>query len=222
MHSTITTWFNLRRFEEEGETEGGEQGGAEGKQPKTDEGKGDAPKLTQAEVDRIVEDRLKRERAKFADYADVKARAAKFDELDAANKTELEREKEARATAEAKATKASSAAERVAIRSAVVAAAAEAGALKPADVVALLPKGAVTVTIDDDGEVEVVGAEEAVAEILKDRKHWLKQETTDPRQRGSFDGGAGGGNGNGKVDFLKASREDLNAELAKYGLRSRS
>jgi hypothetical protein len=223
MHSTITSWFNLRRFDEAG-TEGGEEGGEEGKQSKStgNEGKGDEPKLTQAEVDRIVKDRVARERAKFADYDDVKARAAKFDEIDTANKTELEREKEARAAAETKATQASTTAERVAIRSAVIAAAAEAGALKPSDVVALLPKGAVTVTLTDDGEVEVVGAEEAVAAILKERQHWLKQESTGTRQGGTFDGGAGAGNGNGKTDMRKASKEELDAALAKYGIRSRS
>lgn len=225
MSSKITSWFSLRRFDEDGGTDGGAEGGGEGDPPKPPAGgepKGDAPKLTQAEVDRIVKDRVARERAKFADYDDVKARAAKFDELDAANKTELEREKEARSAAEAKATQASSAAERVAIRSAVVAAAAEAGALKPADVVALLPKGAVTVTIDDDGEVEVVGAEEAVAAILKERKHWLKPDGTAQRQGGSFDGGAGAGAGNGKADFRTSTKDELNTELAKYGLRSRS
>lgn len=45
---------------------GGEQQGDEGKQEQT---------LTQADVDRIVKDRVARVQAKFADYDDLKARA---------------------------------------------------------------------------------------------------------------------------------------------------
>ena len=47
--------------------------------------------FTQAEMDAILGDRLKRERAKYADYNDLKAKAAKFDEAEAASKSELEK-----------------------------------------------------------------------------------------------------------------------------------
>lgn len=47
--------------------------------------------LTQAEVDRIVGERLARERSKYADYDDLKAKAAKHDEAVQAQKTEQER-----------------------------------------------------------------------------------------------------------------------------------
>ena len=50
--------------------------------------------FTQAEVNQIVSDRLTREQAKFADYADLKAKAAKFDEIEEANKTELQKANE--------------------------------------------------------------------------------------------------------------------------------
>lgn len=43
--------------------------------------------FTQADVDRIVEDRLKRERAKYSDYDDLKKRAAEAD----TNKSELQK-----------------------------------------------------------------------------------------------------------------------------------
>ena len=50
------------------------------------------PKLfTQAEVDAIVSDRLKRAGEKYKDYDDLKAKADKFDELEAEGKTELEK-----------------------------------------------------------------------------------------------------------------------------------
>lgn len=50
--------------------------------------------FTQTQLNAIVEDRLKREREKYSDYDSIKEKAAKFDELDAANKTELEKAKE--------------------------------------------------------------------------------------------------------------------------------
>ena len=43
--------------------------------------------FTQAEMDAIIGDRLNRERKKYADYEDIKAKAAKFDELENASKT---------------------------------------------------------------------------------------------------------------------------------------
>ena len=47
--------------------------------------------FTQSEVDSIVKDRLTRERAKFPDYDDLKAKAARLDELEEASKTELQK-----------------------------------------------------------------------------------------------------------------------------------
>jgi hypothetical protein len=70
---------------------------AEGEEKKVPEFK--APN-SQEEFDRMVADRLTRERAKFADYDDLKAKATKFDEVEQASKSELEREREARTAAE--------------------------------------------------------------------------------------------------------------------------
>ena len=50
--------------------------------------------FTQAELNAIVNDRLGREKAKYSDYDDMKAKAAKFDELEEANKTELQKASE--------------------------------------------------------------------------------------------------------------------------------
>ena len=47
--------------------------------------------FTQAELDRIVTERVRRESAKFSDYEEIKAKAAKFDEAEEANKTELQK-----------------------------------------------------------------------------------------------------------------------------------
>lgn len=47
--------------------------------------------FTQAEVDAIVGDRLKRDRAKHADYDALKEKADKFDAMEEANKSELQK-----------------------------------------------------------------------------------------------------------------------------------
>lgn len=47
--------------------------------------------FTQAEVDAIVGDRLKRDRAKYSDYEDLKAKAEKYDQLEEASKSELQK-----------------------------------------------------------------------------------------------------------------------------------
>lgn len=48
-------------------------------------------KFTQADLDRIVKDRLTREREKYGDYDALKAKAEKFDEIEEASKTELQK-----------------------------------------------------------------------------------------------------------------------------------
>lgn len=57
-------------------------------EPKADDWKAPA---NQEELDSIIEKRLARERAKFADYDDVKAKAAEFDKAQEASKTELQK-----------------------------------------------------------------------------------------------------------------------------------
>lgn len=55
------------------ETAEGNEGGDEGAQG--DEGKQDQQTFTQADIDKTVRDRLAREKAKYADYDDLKAKA---------------------------------------------------------------------------------------------------------------------------------------------------
>ena len=47
--------------------------------------------LTQEEVDAVVQDRLKRESAKYADYDDLKAKAKSIDELNAKHSEEVDK-----------------------------------------------------------------------------------------------------------------------------------
>ena len=68
------------------EPEGGTNGGET--PPAADDFK---PITSQDDFNRLLEDRLKRERAKYADYRDVKAKASRLDEIEAANQTEIEK-----------------------------------------------------------------------------------------------------------------------------------
>ncbi|MDO5500960.1 MAG: hypothetical protein Q4F67_14890 [Propionibacteriaceae bacterium] len=75
----------------------------EGQKPAENGGQtGFTPPATQADLDRIIADRISRERSKFADYEELKAKAAKFDEATEAAKTEAEKQAEALAAAQAK------------------------------------------------------------------------------------------------------------------------
>lgn len=59
-----------------------------------DEPKGSEPRsreYTQAEIDEIVAKRVARVKKQYGDYEDMKKKAAKFDEIEAANKSELEK-----------------------------------------------------------------------------------------------------------------------------------
>lgn len=50
--------------------------------------------FTQSDVDRIVAERLSRERGKYADYETLKEKASKFDAAEEANKSELQKAQE--------------------------------------------------------------------------------------------------------------------------------
>ena len=58
-------------------------------------GQGDQNRtFTQAELDQVVQERLGRERAKYADYETLKEKAAKYDQAEEASKTELQKAQE--------------------------------------------------------------------------------------------------------------------------------
>lgn len=56
--------------------------------------------FTQAELDRIVGERLAREREKYSDYEAIKEKASKLDSIEEANKTELQKATERAAALE--------------------------------------------------------------------------------------------------------------------------
>ncbi len=65
-----------------------EGGNDSGETPAADEFK---PITTQDDLNKVIADRVARERAKYADYKDVKAKATRLDEIEQANQTEAEK-----------------------------------------------------------------------------------------------------------------------------------
>lgn len=74
----------------------------------TTSGAGDEFKAitSQDELNEVIGKRLERERSRFADYDDLKAKAGRLDEIEAANKSDLEKAQEAAAAAQAERDKA--------------------------------------------------------------------------------------------------------------------
>jgi hypothetical protein len=61
---------------------------------------GFTPPATQDEFNALVAERVKRERAKYADYSDLKTKAAQFDEFAESQKTEIQKANERAEAAE--------------------------------------------------------------------------------------------------------------------------
>lgn len=62
-----------------------------GTENESGEGESRSREYTQAEIDEIVAKRVARVRKQYGDYEDMKKKAAKLDEIEAANKSELEK-----------------------------------------------------------------------------------------------------------------------------------
>ena len=65
-----------------------------GDAPRVSEAKEFKPIETQEALDKLITERVSRERKKYADYESLKEKAAKLDEIEQANKTELEKAQE--------------------------------------------------------------------------------------------------------------------------------
>jgi len=141
--------------------------------------------FTQADVDRLMGERVKREREKYADYADLKKAAARLAEIEEANKSELQKAQEAAQAAQHAAEAALTAANERLMRAAFIAEAAKAGAAHPEDAYALAERSAVKV--GDDGTV--MGVAEAVKALTEAGRLVMAQGPRAPH----LDGNAGGG-----------------------------
>lgn len=136
--------------------------------------------FTQAELDYHIAERLKRQKAQFADYEDLKKKAAQFDEIDAQSKSDLEKANEKIAALESAAAAAAEAAKTNALRAAVVAEAAKRNVVDPDAAVALIGE----IEFDDAGAPTNIA--EAMDSLLETRPYLVGK----PGARGSADQGA--------------------------------
>jgi hypothetical protein len=79
-----------------GEPNGGQEAGETPPEAKPEF----TPITSQDDLNRIIAERVQRERGKYADYKDLKAKAARLDEIEEANKTEAQKAAERLAKAE--------------------------------------------------------------------------------------------------------------------------
>jgi hypothetical protein len=175
------------------------EGGGEADPPPAGGGEGgDDRKFTQVDVDRIVQDRLardRRDRPSDEEIESLREKARKQDEAEQANASELDKEKQRADNAEQKAQEATERANEAFRKAAIVAAATGEKAVDPAAVHALLKDrgfkfesngNELQVTVGDDGQV--TGAEEVVKAFLSaDSNKYLVGTTPSP---GPGDGGA--------------------------------
>lgn len=164
------------------------EGTTENAAPSNDGGTSSEKTFTQDELNAIIDQRIGRERAKFEQELEpLRTKATRYDELEEQNKTELQREQEARAAAEQRAQQVEAQLRDTQRRSAITQAASAAGAVDPDAVLALLPQD--SVTIGDDGQV--TGAEDAIKALLEAKPYLVRQAEGEPAPQTS--GTANGG-----------------------------
>jgi hypothetical protein len=173
-------------------------------------GLGDGKTFTQSDLERVLNERLQRERAKYADYDDLKT---KVQQMEDAQKSELERAMEAREAAEQKAREALAQANERLIRAEFVSQAAIHGVAHPEDAFRLADRQ--SVTIGDDGAV--TGVTEAVKALVEAGRLVMSGGPRAP----NLDGGAGGGDraSDKKLQLTPEEEEiakKMNIPLEKY------
>lgn len=137
-------------------------------------------RFTQADLNKAVQERLERERRKFADYDELKAKATKWQEIEDANKSEQDKLADKLKAFEQQLADAQSQNARLAeekaqtlLRAEIVAKAAKAGFTDPDDAYRILDRAKVKTT--DDG---FEGIDEALKE-LGEAKPYLLRTTTE-------------------------------------------
>lgn len=139
--------------------------------------------FTQTDVDRIVRDRLARAKTEPpADYQDLKAKAAKFDELEAANRTELERAQHDNETLRKEIESERAARAEASLRASVVTEAAKRNVIDPDAAIKLIDRN--TLEFDDAGTP--LNVPDVMSELITARPYLVAQ----PETRGSADQGA--------------------------------
>ena len=159
------------------------------------------PPASQQELDRVIQDRLARERSKFSDYDDLKAKAGRLTEIEKASQTELEKaivkaKEEGRGEVAATFNARFVGAEARAL-------AAEAKFRNPALAVRALDLS--KIRVGDDGEVDIAGIKALLATLAKDEPYLVDDGKSGKPQPDNAQG-AGKGTPNRADEGLEQAR----------------
>jgi hypothetical protein len=163
------------------------------------------PPESQDALNKIVEQRLARERSKYADYDDVKAKAARLDEIEAASKSELEKAQQALAERDEQLQKLPAEARRQAIKFASTAS--QLGFLDPEDALVFIGD----VDLSDSAAVKT-----ALTELAERKPHLVAEagkripSRPKPKSGSAADGTDLSSEPKGKERAAKALREFRN------------
>lgn len=133
------------------------------------------PPASQADLDRIIADRVARTKAQFKDYGDLKAKAAELDQFKAANQTAEQKAAEDLARWQSE----SQRWQQVAVGSRIQALAADFA--DPTDAVSALPE--LSKYLGSGGEIDDEAIRTDLADVLNRKPHWRKPDgaPTPPR-----------------------------------------
>lgn len=167
-----------------------------------DNGDGDTANksFTQEEVNRIVESRLARERGRYSDYDEVKAKANAYDEFEEAQKSELQKERESRERAEAERDTVWEQFQSTTIRSKLLAEAAKSNRniVDPEGAVEFLLGADSDLLRFDDESGDLTDVAKAMDDLLEKRTYLIASDTSRPTPE-QVDQGARGGSPAGQV-----------------------
>ncbi len=162
---------------------------------------------TQAEVDRIVSERVNKSKAQFKDYGELKDKAQRLDEIEQASKseadklrTQLEKAAEQTKLLAAEREELIRGVQEERVKNAVIVEATKANVVNPEAAYKLLDKSKVSFT--DTGEVQ--GVSRALQDLLKENSYLLNRSAP-----AGFGGGVQGAVSN------TSSREEFNDRLRK-------
>lgn len=158
----------------------------------------DEKKFGQADLDRLISERLAAEKKKHDQaLADERAKAGKTAE----EKAELER-----AQAERDSKEKITAAQTRAVQAEAKGIARDLGA-RPDRLAAILKQADLSKAATDDGDVDEAAVKTAVEAVLKDYPEWKADKTTTTRSGGDL-----GGHGGDKPTFTRKEIEDMSSE----------
>lgn len=140
---------------------------------------GEQKSFTQEQVNAILAEEKRKTLAKFEGFDDLKAKAAKFDEIEAQNATELEKATK-KAADEARADMTATTNNRL-VRAEVKAAAAALGFHNPAIAATQLADKFAGVKVSDTGDVDEAAVKALVEQLAKDEPYLVKTDTGRPQ-----------------------------------------